>query len=151
MVLAYYVRREETAVVREFVQHISNLNKFKQDLRIHVAGIGKRVHCNTRCTGCAELITRTQEPLGMPHSLVHSFSPNLVYFMCTHVSSTRHTSTQRIVSHCYYVADVDAVPWQSFEFASNPPKLQADRDIVIVMSHRGTKLYSAQVWKKQWI
>lgn len=37
----------------------------------------------------------------------------------------------------------DARAWNSFEFCTYPPKLSAD-DIVIVMSHRGTKQFSAR-------
>ena len=37
----------------------------------------------------------------------------------------------------------DARAWNSFEFCSYPPALSA-RDAVVVLSHRGTKLYSAQ-------
>lgn len=37
----------------------------------------------------------------------------------------------------------EARAWNSFEFCAYPPHLNAD-DVVIVMSHRGTKQYSAQ-------
>lgn len=37
----------------------------------------------------------------------------------------------------------DARAWNSFEFCSRPPSL-SESDLVIVMSHRGTKMYSAQ-------
>ncbi|MDP6452065.1 MAG: SIS domain-containing protein, partial [SAR202 cluster bacterium] len=37
----------------------------------------------------------------------------------------------------------DARAWNSFEFCSRPPTL-GETDLVIVMSHRGTKMYSAQ-------
>jgi len=37
----------------------------------------------------------------------------------------------------------DARAWNSFEFCSRPPAL-SESDLVIVMSHRGTKMYSAQ-------